>query len=86
MQKHEITFQTYSWWDPISLCADHVREPTPQQPTEELTQASLIAERFVVLAAFQTFCVSIAQVFGSVVNTFDKDKIGFRPVSVVRFC
>ena len=40
--------------DPISLCAERVREPRPKQPTQEPTQASLTAEGIVGLVDFHT--------------------------------
>ena len=48
MQNDEITSQRNSWWDPTPPWAKRAQGPLPTQPTEELPQASLTAERFVV--------------------------------------
>ena len=48
-QSDVIISQRHSWWDPIALCAERVRELGPQQHTQEPTQASVTAEGFVVV-------------------------------------
>ena len=43
-------------------CAERVREPKPQLPTQEPTQASSTAEGSVVQVDFQTFCARLENV------------------------
>ena len=47
----EITSQRHSWWDSSSLCAERVREPRPQQSTQQPTQTSLTAEGFLPMCS-----------------------------------
>ena len=61
-QNDEIAPQRHSWWHPSSSCAERVRETKPKQLTQEPTQASLTAAKFVVLVDFQTVCASLKNV------------------------